>query len=305
LFFLDKNINNLYSFCMKNNKISYEYSLIDSGHGKKLEQFGPYRLDRPAAQAAWTPCLSEKEWKDAHSSFTRENALKWQEKAPLPQEWMIEVSNIKFKLSATDFGHLGIFPEQKDFWLWIQETLKSAKELSKKPLNILNLFAYSGGSTLAAALAGAQVCHLDASKGMVSWAKENAVLNGLKEAPIRWIIDDARKFLKREIRRGTKYDAIILDPPTFGRGSSGEVFKIEEDLIPLLADCRALLSDDPLFVLLSCHTPGHSPTVLNHLLSQATRGLKGTIDCGEMFLKGEPQVLPLPSGTFARWKSER
>lgn len=278
------------------------YALIDSGFGRKLEKFGSFLISRPCAQAVWSPQLSEKEWNKADAKFTREGGNEWISKKPLPDTWNIEVSDIVFKLSSTDFGHLGIFAEQREFWAWIQTVLK--EQSSPSPARVLNLFAYSGGSTLAAAKAGANVCHLDASKGMVAWARENASINGLDKAPIRWIIDDVTKFLARELRRGSKYDAIILDPPTFGRGAKGELFKIEEQIIPLLKSCRDLLSDDPLFVLFSCHTPGFSPIVMSHLMTQMMQGKKGKIEQGEMTLFGEPSVFPVPSGTYARWVRE-
>jgi 23S rRNA (cytosine1962-C5)-methyltransferase len=280
------------------------YTLIDSGKGRKLERFGEYLLSRPCSQAVWEPQLQEKEWKQAHAVFLREGDTKWIYNASVSDAWKINVSGINFKIAPTDFGHLGIFPEQRDFWDWIQSTIEQEKSRRKEPIQVLNLFAYSGGSTLAAAKAGAQVCHLDASKGMVAWARENAALNKLEQAPIRWIIDDASKFLGRELRRGKRYDAIILDPPSFGRGSKGEVFKIEEDLSNILKHCRDLLSENPLFVLFSCHTPGFTPIVMRHLLSQTMQGLPGTIDEGEMLLKGDSGVLPVPSGTYSRWKAE-
>lgn len=264
------------------------YKLLDSGDGFKWEQFGPYILQRPAAQAVWTP---EKQIKGVHASFTREGEFRW-EQSKLPKEWSIDVEGIKFLLSPTDFGHIGIFPEQKPQWRWIQETIKNAK----RPINLLNLFAYSGGSTLAAAKAGASVCHLDASKGMVDWARKNASLNELDDAPIRWIVDDVNKFLARELRRERRYDAIVLDPPSFGRGANGEVFKIETHLIPILMQCRELLSDQPLFVLFSCHTPGYTPITMTHLLRQV---FGPHVEAGEMVLEGDG--LPLPSGTYARW----
>lgn len=273
------------------------YTLLDSGNGRKLERFGPYVLARPAAQAVWKPRLPETDWNKADAIFSREGENRWVKKLVGAETWDIQVAGIKFKLSVTDFGHLGIFPEQKKFWEWIQTKLKNAT----KP-RVLNLFAYSGGATLAAALAGAQVCHLDASKGMVAWARENAALNALQNAPIRWIIEDVSKFLKREMRRGSRYEAIILDPPSFGRGAKGEVFKIEEEILTLLDDCRALLSDDPLFILFSCHTPGFTPLTMQHLMQQMMQGCKGEIDAGEMILEGSENVLSLPSGTFARWQ---
>jgi 23S rRNA (cytosine1962-C5)-methyltransferase len=264
------------------------YKLLDSGNGFKWEQFGPYILQRPAAQAVWE---AENRVKKVDAAFTREGEFRW-EQSRLPKEWTIEVAGIQFLLSPTDFGHLGIFPEQKPHWGWIQETIAKAQ----RPISLLNLFAYSGGSTLAAAKAGASVCHLDASSGMVDWARKNAALNNLQEAPIRWIVDDVNKFLARELRRERRYDAIVLDPPSFGRGANGEVFKIETHLGPLLDQCRELLSDQPLFVLFSCHTPGYTPIAMTHLMTQK---FGPHVEAGEMVLEGEG--LSLPSGTFARW----
>lgn len=275
---------------------SSSYALLDSGDGRKLERFGAFVLARPCSQAVWKPQLPPRAWSEAHALFSREEENKWSGPASLPEFWEMEAAGLKFKISPTDFGHLGIFPEQKPFWEWIQNVLAPFQ----KP-RVLNLFAYSGGSTLAAAKAGAAVCHLDASKGMVAWARENAALNGLKDAPIRWIVEDVKKFIHREIKRGSRYEAIILDPPSFGRGSKGELFKIEEEIVPLLHECRLLLSDQPLFVLFSCHTPGFSPLVMDHLLKQAMQGLDGFIDAGEMILEGEAGVFSVPSGTFARW----
>lgn len=279
-----------------------DYALIDSGQGRKLERFGPFLLDRPCSQAVWKQQLPASEWNKADALFLREGDTKWTFRNPkLTQPWKIQVEGITFKISPTDFGHLGIFPEQRPFWRWMQATITEAKQKRGKEVHVLNLFAYSGGSTLAAAKAGADVCHLDASKGMVSWARENAAFNQLESAPIRWIIDDVNKFLARELRRERRYDAIILDPPSFGRGSKGELFKIEEHIQLLLKQCRDLLSDNPLFVLFSCHTPGFTPIAMQHLLSQMMQGAHGVIDCGEMLLTGEQHVLSIPSGTYARW----
>ena len=218
------------------------YELLDSGNGAKLERFGEVVLARPCAQAVWQPQRPAR-WKTADATFDREDGNRWHGRNRLPQEWVIDVDGTRFRLSGTDFGHLGIFPEQRAQWTWIRETVAAAG----RPVRVLNLFAYSGGSTLAAARGGAEVCHLDASKGMVQWARANAALNGLENHPIRWIVDDAHKFLNREIRRGRRYDGIILDPPTYGRGGNGETYKIERDLTETLRLCRALLSDSPLF----------------------------------------------------------
>lgn len=277
------------------------YQLIDSGNGQKLEQFGPYIIARPAAQAVWLPQQKENTWKNADALFTRDGSNRWISANPLPQTWTVEVENISFKISPTDFGHLGIFPEQQMFWRWMTPILKNAPS---KP-SLLNLFAYSGGVTLAAAKAGADVCHLDASKPMVAWARENASLNKLDNAPIRWIVDDVSKFLARELRRNKKYDAIVLDPPSFGRGPNGEVFKIEEQIIPLLQQCRSLLSDKPLFIAFSCHTPGFTPYIIKKLMEQSMQGLKGFVESGELVLETNQQgSYPLPSGTYAWWRHE-
>ena len=275
------------------------YSLIDSGNQQKLEQFGDLLLIRPCSQAVWLPSLPEEEWDRADAFFSREESNRWQSKKRLPSSWNVSHSDILFKLSMTDFGHLGIFPEHHFLWEHAVQKIKAAK----RPLNVLNLFAYSGGATLACAKAGAKVCHLDASKGMVSWARENAAINQLEKAPIRWIVDDVFKFLGREVKRGVRYDGMIIDPPSFGRGSQGEVFKIENDLGPLLALCREVLVENPLFVLLSTHTPGMTPLVMEHMMQQMMRGLKGKIDSGEMLLSAKKSV-PLPSGCYARWSDE-
>jgi 23S rRNA (cytosine1962-C5)-methyltransferase len=281
-------------------EVTGSYSLLDSGAGRKLEQFGAVTLARPAAQAAWKRDR-QKAWSKADAAFDRDGGNRWTDRNELPESWFIEVDGIHFKLSATDFGHLGIFPEQRPLWRWIGETVR---QHSKRKLNILNLFAYSGGSTLAAARAGAAVCHLDASKGMVEWARENAALNELSDAPIRWITDDAIGFLQREARRDRRYDGIILDPPTFGRGKRGEVFKIEDDLHRLLDACEVVLSDDPVLFLLSGHTPGYSAQVLANILEQrAAKWPTGNVDSGEMLLEGE-NARPLPSGAYARWRAD-
>ena len=280
------------------------YALIDSGKGRKLERFGPYLLSRPCSQAVWQTQLSEKEWDKADATFSREQENKWTQKRLLPSTWQIEVAGLLFKISTTDFGHLGIFPEQRPFWDWIQTIVKAYATVAFKP-RVLNLFAYSGGSTLAAAKAGAAVCHLDASKGMVAWARENAELNHLEKASIRWIVEDVKKFLMRELKRGSRYEGIILDPPSFGRGAKGEIFKIEEEIVELLHDCRELLSDNPLFILFSCHTPGFSPLVMHHLMMQTMQELNGTLEVGEMVLAGQKPALDVPSGTYAKWEIQR
>lgn len=277
------------------------YELLDSGGEAKLERFGDVVLARPCAQAVWKP-QRKALWQTADATFDREGGNHWHGRSRLPKEWTVRVADIAFRLSGTDFGHLGIFPEQRAQWQWIRETLRAEKAVTGRTLNVLNLFAYSGGSTLASALGGAEVCHVDASKGMVQWARGNAELNKLTSHPIRWIVDDVHKFMNRELRRGRKYDGIILDPPTYGRGGNGETYKIERDLSETtLRLCRALLSNRPLFMLLSAHTPGHTPIVLENILRQALDGLGGTFSAGEMCLTGGPGTFELPSGAYVRW----
>jgi 23S rRNA (cytosine1962-C5)-methyltransferase len=275
------------------------YSLLDSGNGQKLECFGDYVFIRPCAQALWAPSLKKELWNGADAAFSREDAQGWKIKGRLPEQWVVSFSGLKFKIAPTDFGHVGIFPEHSIVWNEMRELIGA----QKRRLNILNLFAYSGGATLAAAQAGAQVCHLDASKGMVSWARENAALNQLEAAPIRWIVDDVMKFLKREIKRGVFYDGLILDPPTFGRGNNGEIFKIEKEIGVLLELCRAVLSKQPLFIFFTSHTPGMTPKVLEHLLGQMMLGMPGEIRGDEMLLSAD-KGLSIPSGSMARWTNK-
>ena len=284
-----------------------DYELLDSGDGRKLERFGKYVLARPCSQAMWRPSKGAAEWARADASFDREDGNNWHGRANLPKEWQIETAGIRFKLGGTDFGHLGIFPEQRAQWRWLRQQVEETTAVdSSRRLSALNLFAYSGGSTMAAALGGAEVCHLDASKGMVEWARENARLNGLQDHPIRWIVDDAHKFMKREIRRGRKYDAIVLDPPTFGRGAGGETYKIERDLKDTLALAKELLSESPCFVLFSSHTPGLSQIVAENILGQLFPSAR--LESGEMLLEpggretedGRRKAFACPSGIYCR-----
>ncbi len=278
-----------------------DYELLDSGGGRKLERFGPCVLARPAAQAVWRPSLPPSRWQGAHASFDRDGGQRWHRRDALPESWVIEMGGLRFRLAATDFGHLGVFPEQREQWGWLGERVAEAARRLGRPPAVLNLFAYSGGATLAALRAGASACHVDASKGMVEWARENAALNGLETAPVRWIAEDVHKFLRRELRRGRRYDAVVLDPPTFGRGPSGEVYKIEQEIVTTLDLCRAVMSDTPMLVLLTSHTPGFSPQVLANLLAFGWPDMRGRIECGEMLLTGRPGVAALPSGSWARW----
>lgn len=259
------------------------YTLIDSGHGKKLEQFGSVRLIRPCSQALWSPKKPSAVWKEAHAEFSREPKGVWREHKARDDIWHMILGGLKFKLQTTSFGHVGVFPEHSTLWPWIKDQIEEGNTL-------LNLFGYSGAVSLFAAKCGAQVTHLDASAGMVERARENAAINQLEEAPIRWIVDDVFKFLKREERRERVYDAIILDPPSFGRGSKGEVFKIEKDMIPLLDQVKKLLSKTPNFVLVTCHTPGITPLILKNILLEVFPRAK--VECGELTYPASEQSLP-------------
>lgn len=279
-----------------------DYMLLDSGNGRKLERFGAVVLDRPCAQAVWRPCRPPAEWDRADAWFTRDEGSRWQQRRPLPESWEVALEGLRFEVQPTDFGHVGVFPEHVRAWRWLRR-FQEALPAGREPLSVLNLFAYSGAATLAAARLGFRVCHLDASRKMVAWARRNAAINGLADAPVRWIVDDVQKFLAREQRRGAVYDGIILDPPSFGRGSRQELFKIDTHLLDLMAQCRSVLAPRPAFVFLSCHTPGYTPLVLEHLLSQGLAGLDGALEAGEMVLEGGPGVLPVPSGTYAVWSA--
>lgn len=275
-----------------------DYALLDSGNGRKLERFGTITLDRPCAQAVWAPARPQI-WKQADAFFTRKSGLEWRGRDRLPDSWTASVNGIQLKLSTTDFGHLGVFPETRAMWDWITKTFERESKQRKEPLHFLNLFAYSGGATLAGAKGGAHCCHVDASKGMVQWARDNAKLNRLEEHPIRWIVDDVNKFLQREIRRGRRYDGVLLDPPSFGRGKGGELYKIEHAMLETLNLVKGVLSEKPCFVYLTSHTPGFTPIVLENLLRQLLPG--GRVEHGEMLLTGEAEAFPVPSGTWARW----
>ncbi len=278
-----------------------DYELLDSGNGQKLERFGSVILARPCAQAVWE--LSQPGlWESASATFDRKDGLNWHGRERLPEEWIVTVRGVRMRLSTTDFGHLGIFTETLDLWEWIAAAVGRAKKERGLAPRFLNLFAYFGGATLAAALAGAQCCHLDASRGMVEWARGNAALNGLEDSGTRFIVDDVSAFLKREVRRGRKYDCVLLDPPSFGRGKRGELYKVEKNVQETLDLVRQVLSDTPLFVILTSHTPGFSPIVLRNLLEQSFG--TGALECGEMLLRGARGVLDLPSGTWGRWEAK-
>jgi 23S rRNA (cytosine1962-C5)-methyltransferase len=284
-----------------------DYALLDSGQGSKLERFGEFVLERPSPQSLWLPRLESAQWKRAAAKYHRssEGGGEWESSRPLPDEWWIGMGGLELRMQATGFGHVGIFAEQLPFWHWITRQCADAG----RRLEVLNLFAYTGGSSLAAAKGGARVTHCDASRGIVQWASENAQANGLGEgsadgAEIRWIVDDAWKFVGRESRRGHRYDAIILDPPSFGRGPKGQVWKLERDLTGFLAGLRELLSPQPAFLLLSAHTPGVGAVALRNLLGDAVNGLPGACEAGEMVIPEGDGARQLPSGTWATWSAD-
>jgi len=272
-----------------------EYELLDSGEGQKLERFGDIILSRPCDQAFWEKQKPDL-WMTSAAFFERARGWTTHGKNGMPSSWNVTINGIAIKLKPTPAGHLGVFPETRLLWDWITDTLKSATE---KDLKVLNLFAYSGGATLAAARAGCSVCHLDSSRSMVTRARENAKLNQLDKAPIRWIIEDVNKFLDREISRGCQYDAIMLDPPSFGHGTKGEQYKIKKDLPATLEKCKALLTDKPEFVLLTSHTQGMTKAQLEKLMKDQLDF--GNISCGEMELTGANDVRSVNSGLWARW----
>ena len=274
------------------------YTLLDSGHFQKLEQVGPYLLVRPAAQAVWRPRLADSEWQRADAVFSRFSGGdgKWEVRnRKLPESWTIAMPAVgDLVIRLTDFGHLGIFPEQHANWSRLAD-LVAQRTKQHQETQVLNLFAYTGGSTLACARAGAAVAHLDASKTSVQWGRENAERAGLKDKPIRWLVDDVQKFVAREVRRASKYHGIILDPPSFGRGPKGETWKIEEMLPPLLDDLGQILAPDFSFVLLSSHSAGYTPLALTNLLGDICPSSTGELSSGEMVVL-DSAGRALPSG---------
>jgi len=278
------------------------YQLLDTGNGAKLEQVGPYRLVRPAPQALWRPSYPSEVWDTAAAWYHRRSSGggAWTSKDTLPPTWVVTYCDLTLKVKLTDFGHLGFFAEHGPHWQWVHQRIHTAG----RPIHLLNAFAYTGGISLAAAMAGASVVHLDAAEGSVVWARDNAQLSGLAEARIRWVVEDVSKFLTREVRRGNRYDALVLDPPSFGRGSKGEVWKLERDLPALLDLCSQVLSNAPLFVLLSAHTPGVTPLVLAHLLADMLGNRGGLLTRMEMVMPQRDGTRVLPSGALARWSRD-
>ena len=283
-----------------------DYALIDSGHGRKLERYGKILVDRPEPQALWMPSLPENEWAKADAAFTDSGGEdsetgKWRIHKDVADAWPVTWNGVSFICRLMSFRHMGLFPEQLTHWQWVNDKIKKAQETNGRPLNILNLFAYTGAATLAAAQAGATVTHLDASKKAIHWAKDNQEASGLQDRPIRWICDDAKAFVARELRRGRKYDGIILDPPKFGRGPDGERWQIEEDLAPFLRDCAALLSDDPEFMILTAYAMRLSSVTLAAIIADVTTDKGGSIDYGELLIKQENGGRFLSTSLYSRW----
>lgn len=280
-----------------------DYEVLDTSDGEKLERWGDYILLRPDPQVIWR-VKKDRRWKNLNGHYHRsaKGGGNW-EFFDLPEQWTIHYPlaghPLTFNLKPFSFKHTGLFPEQATNWDWFSKKIRE----SGREIKVLNLFAYTGGATIAAAASGASVTHVDASKGMVTWAKENAVSSGLGDAPIRWIVDDCVKFVEREIRRGKTYDAIIMDPPSYGRGPKGEIWKIEEKIHPLIQLCTQILSDDPLFFLINSYTTGLQPAVLKYMLSLEMQKYNGHVEADEVGLPVSGNGLVLPCGASGRWES--
>ncbi len=282
-----------------------DYELIDASRGEKLESWGGIVLRRPDPQIVWTVGKSDlsDRWRGADAHYIRSSTGggHWETKKRLPESWTVDYGELTFGIKMMGFKHTGLFPEQATNWDWFSEIIRSC---GRETVNVLNLFAYTGGATMAASKAGAAVCHVDASRGMVGWAKENAQLSGLDKNPIRYIVDDVKKFTEREIRRGRKYDAVIMDPPSYGRGPSGEVWKIEEELFGLAELCMGVLSDNPLFFLINSYTTGLSGSVLENIYKLTLKKkFGGEIAVDEVGLPITNGGLVLPCGYSGRWKA--
>lgn len=285
-----------------------DYEVIDCSKGEKLERWGDYLLVRPDPQVIWDTPKKETGWRKMNGHYHRSSkgGGEW-EFFQLPKEWTIQYSlpinkKLTFHLKPFSFKHTGLFPEQAANWNWFSQLIADAVSKGRQ-VKVLNLFAYTGGATLAAAAAGASVTHVDASKGMVTWAKENAISSGLKDAPIRWLVDDCVKFVEREIRRGNHYDAIIMDPPSYGRGPKGEIWKIEESVYPLIQLCSQILTDNPLFFLINSYTTGLQPAVLSYMISTVLGSANGTVTASEIGLPVSSNGLVLPCGASGRYEA--
>jgi len=279
-----------------------DYALIDSGMGRKLERYGSVTVNRPEPQALWMPSLPETEWHKADALFdnvgdAEGDTGRWKLNTKPPEQWTVKWRDLSFVCRLMSFRHMGLFPEQMTHWDWIAGEIKGAG----RPLKILNLFAYTGAATLAAAKAGAQVTHLDASKKAIQWGKDNQEASKLNDAPIRWICDDAKAFVARELRRNSSYDGIILDPPKFGRGPEGERWLIEEDLIDFLSNCVKLLSTDAKFMILTAYAMRLSSLSLGNLMTDMLHARGGKIDCGELLIKQESANRYLSTSLYTRW----
>lgn len=276
-----------------------DYEVLDTSNGEKLERWGGYLLVRPDPQVIWNTEKKHTGWKKRNGHYHRspKGGGEW-EFFDLPKEWTIQYKELTFHLKPFSFKHTGLFPEQAVNWDWAGNLIKNAG----RPVKVLNLFAYTGGATIAAAKAGAAVTHVDASKGMVTWAKENAASSGLSEAPVRWLVDDCVKFVEREIRRGNRYDAIIMDPPSYGRGPKGEIWKIEDSIFPFIELTVKLLSEKPLFFLINSYTTGLQPAVLSYMMNTVlTPVFGGQVEAGEIGLPVTGNGLVLPCGASGRW----
>lgn len=278
-----------------------DYKLIDAANGEKLEYWGDYLLRRPDPLAAWDKVSEKKLWEKTDATYHRSSSGggKWQYfNKKLPESWRIKYRELTFNIKPMGFKHTGLFPEQAVNWDWFGELIKNAK----KPVRVLNLFAYTGGATVAALNSGAEVVHVDASKGMVSWAKENVIASGLGDAPVRYIVDDVKKFVMREQRRNRQYEAIIMDPPSYGRGPNGEVWKIEDELYSLVSECVKIMSDEPLFFLINSYTTGLSAQTLTNILTMTVKErFGGSIESDEVGLKMHANSLIMPCGISGRW----
>ena len=277
-----------------------DYEVLDTSDGEKLERWGKYYLVRPDPQVIWFTPKEDRRWRDFDARYARSNSGGGQwSRNRLPERWQIRYRELTFNVKPMNFKHTGVFPEQAANWDFIDAQIRSVG----RRINVLNLFAYTGGATLAAAAAGASVCHVDAAKGMVAWGKENAAASGVADRPIRWIVDDCAKFVEREIRRGRRYDAIIMDPPSYGRGPGGEVWKLETNLWPFVELVSGVLSDDPLFVIINSYTTGLSPSVLTYLSESIfTRRFGGRSASQELGLPVTASGLALPCGATCRWE---
>lgn len=284
-----------------------DYEILDMANGEKLERWKDIILVRPDPQIIWNEKQFSNKWKNANARYDRSNTGggHWDYKNKLPKSWQVRYKNLTFNIKPMGFKHTGLFPEQAVNWDWMIDKISKIIKNQKREVKVLNLFAYTGGATVACLSAGASVCHVDSSKGMVAWAKENVESSGLKERPVRYIVDDVIKFVNREIRRGNKYDAIIMDPPSYGRGANGEVWKFEENIGELINLCMQVLSDKPLFFLINSYTTGISSMVLENLLKINMRSnkLRGNFENGEIGIPMTDSDLILPCGIYARWES--